>query len=289
MALHTARILSWFRNALWYSADKPRRFTLRHFVSSQAGGALCSFTIPAEFPDCEESNKFLDAQIGEIERYVEEDSSAIGGVQTYALFAYAGDKEQSIARHVFRVVTETSGTEDSLSSEGPTTAGLTSQLMRHTEILTKTIALTAGQTIASQARMIEGQNEHIEKLHAQRIADLGAIEDMLSLKHERDLASSKLAAEESRANKLYEKTLLLAPVVINKLLGTGTGANADSKTQLSSGVLSESFIDSLKVEQLEAISKVLTPEQFLVVIELVNNHHNAKSVKPGTLTNGAIE
>jgi hypothetical protein len=82
-----------------------------------------------------------------------------------------------------------------------------------------------------------------------------------------------------REDKIFEKLSLLVPVVINKLAGQKV-FNTDDPSVL----MLKSFAESMSVEQFQRIQSTLTPEQSILLGQLMNGLAQKKSLPSGNET-----
>lgn len=216
-------------------------------------------------------SKFDDASVdmigGEIVETAQEDAANRFGRQRYVLCSYYAGSPQTVAesKPFMRYGGGDDDDEGDVDSEGPTARGLQTQLMRHLEAVHRTSTQGAQQMVAAQSRMLEiavAKATALEEKHAQTIQ---VYEALLSERHVRELASKEHELKVRAWGELADKANLLLPVVVNKLAGVRILPEpATAMTEMLG-----SFMESITPEQFQKLQGVLSPDQFIVVCNLI--------------------
>jgi len=141
------------------------------------------------------------------------------GVQTYVVRAFIKDSEKGIARVKFTISETDSEDSDEMMSEPATKAGLVSQSMRHTEQMTQLATRVMGASLEHLARQNEILSRQLIAVTEKNAAMMQDMEEVLTLKHERQV---ELVKEEARAKaiaSLGDGVKALLPHIASKLTG----------------------------------------------------------------------
>jgi hypothetical protein len=181
------------------------------------------------------------------------------GSQRFAIAVLDG-KDRPLAQFLMRAASEAVGglTYD---SEPATIAGVTKQLMRHTEAMMRGTALAHAQVTDHLLRQLERSAQRCEALEAKHLELLQLSEDLLSQKAGRDLAAQRQSMQERRKDELLRKMGVLLPVVVAKLSGKPVPAQLDPAMR--------ELAKSLDGDQLDKLAQVLRPEQVIALTTLI--------------------
>jgi len=271
---------TWIRKQVMIQRVEGRctRLMLRHVVQgNKVGNEVASFNVPIEWDD-----QWIQDCLNEIETSAHTDAGGLGGPQKYMVFAFFERSEaKPLARFPFleHASDEGSGDEGSdLDTESPNAKGLTAQLMRHNEALMRTTMMGITQIIGTLQRQVSKQSDTIEKLVQEKFDNLDTMESMLSKKQERDIELREAETKQKLLSDAAEKAMVLMPVVINKLMGKEVMPAPSMNDELL-----KSFLSTITPEQLDGLTKILKPEQAMVVLEL---YQKLMNVEAGALPPG---
>jgi hypothetical protein len=104
-------------------------------------------------------------------------------------------------------------------------------------------------------------------------------EELLSMRHERELELLKAQNAEKRKDHLLDKLDMLIPVAMSKVLPAG-------KTPALGEELMRQLLKSLKREQLEAIVGNLSPEQAALIHEIYVAYAAREETRDAKKVNG---
>ena len=239
------------------------RIVLRHVVQgNKVGNEVASWNCPIEMDE-----QWVQDTTNEVETSAHTDAGGLGGPQKYMLFAFFERSEaKPLARFPFleHASDDVGGGEgDDLDTESPNAKGLTAQLMRHNEALMRTTMMGITQIIGTLQRQVSKQSDTIEKLVQEKFDNLDTMEELLSNKQKRDLEFKEAETKQKLLTDAAEKTMALLPVVVSKLTGKALPGAPSMNEELL-----KTFLSSITPEQLESLTKVLRPEQAMVVVEL---------------------
>jgi len=218
----------------------------------------------------------LDALAAEIETRAQEDGQHFRGPTLYGLFAYREVGKAHVERTFLRV--EGQGGRESFfqETEAPDGRGITSQLMRHNEVATRIALGQTSEIMEFYKRALEQRDRRIEDLENRHFKMLELYEKLQSMQHERDLEVVREQRADERTKFLKEKLDLLAPVLMNKLLGK-EGATAPALGE----ELMRQFLKSLAPNQIDALMGMLRPEQAAVIGEVYEAYAKREMERDG--------
>jgi hypothetical protein len=258
---------SWIRKQVLIDRPEGRctRLVVKHVSGSRGGGnEIASIVVPDGVSG---SDDWISSALSEIETSAHTDAGGLGGPQKYMVYAFFSESESKpLARFPFLEHATDSESEDDgeLESEPPTTRGLTSQLMRHNEALMRTSVMGFSQMMGTLQRQLAKQADVIEKLVNEKFETLDTIEELLTKKQERDIEAKSATMKQDLMEEAGKKLLLLAPMVVNKLVGKTV---LPQKSTPRDEIL-RNFLGSLNQDQLMAMSGILSPEQQAAIMEI---------------------
>jgi hypothetical protein len=154
-------------------------------------------------------------------------------------------------------------------TESADARGLVSQMMRHTEASAR-IALGQTLEIVEHYKSISKERgERVISLEEKQMQVIELFERLISLQHERDLATIRERRADKKHDFVREKLDMLTPVLMSKVLGAGDPKGSGS---LMGEELLRQFLKSLKSEQMRAIWSALSPEQAATMFELYDRY-----------------
>jgi len=211
------------------------------------------------------------------------DVASLGGVQRYVVLAYRPNDARSAGRYTLRVRSDDeldiAGVEE---SEPPTSEGLVAQTMRHHEVMyrqaTQTIQAIVGD-LRDALRDSRARCESLEKRHFDVV-------ELLERLHTEDASRRLLERESStrmdREQAAFDKVMLLAPTVLNRIAG-GKVLPAPDMSEIALAA----FFESLKPEQFEAITKTLEPPQLAAIFSMLERARTLVGTKEQPNPGGA--
>jgi len=237
------------------------RIVLHHTSSnSRLGREFVGFDVPSDI-----AKSFPGDLAEQLFEQAESDAEGQGGVVTYAICAYYQGQPTPGAQRKLRIVPEDDDAIDSAS-----TNGLMQQLMRHNEATARMLAASTAnflQTAEERMAAVEKQNE---QLRSERFKSMEVVQNLMSLAHERELATEsqkrKLRLMEDSASKLLG---ILGPVG-QKLLATigpelAPAPDADEPETVAA---IRELITSLEPDQLQGLQETLSEKQLATVLAL---------------------
>lgn len=254
------KMIRWIRKQLGASGTLVR-MVLRH-ASGPKTAAVCEFEV--------DSKTTAEDYASSIMMAATDDANGLGGIHKYSLASYYVERpEAPRERFSFRIIAEQNDEDgmDDLATEDASGKGITSQLMRHNEAIMRVSTMGTNDLIRHYQAMLAAQMARNGELEERYNTMVGMAEELASLKHERDLATLRATHDMKQKDQMVEKGMLLLPTLINKMTGKkllpeNTSAEKEALLQ---------FGKSLSPEQLEKMSQVLSPVQFITVIELLKS------------------
>lgn len=195
-----------------------------------------------------------------------EHAQAMGGPQRFQVNTYDLDDEPTdhpVRTCVFNVDQGFTNDSEALTSETPDQTGITVHLMRHNQELFRQHTAAVGALTHMLARTVEKQADQIDRLMADRMQTIVVMEDLMSRKHERELATRKAEQDMLNKKEMMEKIMSLAPVVVNKIAGKEIVRQKTSA--LEATVMA--FMETIKPHHLDAFanSGLLDRQQLILL------------------------
>lgn len=250
-------------------AGKCTKFVLKHVNANAKQNEVGTF-------DCRQVHKqtngekretFVEQIINAIEEAAHDDAESIGGHQRYLIFAFFQNETKPLARAGFRMdAGDDDEGDEELESEPANAKGLVAQAMRHQEGNFRTSVMTTNHTISMLQRTIDSQMETINALMKGHLDNLKLVEDLVTQRHERELMSKREELNADIKNDFARKGMMLLPAVVNRL----TGKNVIPGSSPGEIMIND-FLETLTEEQLMKIAPILSPEQQVIVFEMLNS------------------
>lgn len=196
------------------------------------------------------------------------ETASLGGLQKYALYAYhTGDNEAHTSRFIVRLQGYNDEDDaDGINSENPDKTGLVSQAMRHAEVYAKAMSgMVMGLMSGYQATMSR-QTAMIEKLMDDKLEGIEAVQEMMSMKDERDVKMIQARAKAKGIENLVGKLGVLLPAVANKISGKPIFPVEDSSMMMMVRALFTSM--ATNPERLDKLMGMLSPEEGIAFMNL---------------------
>jgi len=254
------KMVRWIRKQLGTSGELLK-LVLRH-ASGAKTAAVCELDVDQKTTAEDYASSVMLAAT--------DDANGLGGIHKYSLASYFADRiEAPRERFSFRIIAEENDEDgmDALSTEDGNAKGLLAQMMRHNEAIMRTSVMGTNDLIRHYQQMVSSQMNRNSELEERHTHLVGMIEEVSSLKHERDIASLRAASDMKRKDDLVEKGMLLLPSVVNKL--TGKKLLPEEITPEKATLVA--FGKSLTPDQLEKFQAILKPEQLIAILSLLDS------------------
>jgi len=260
----------------------PEHIDVGEWIRKQVREGCSRIVLRQKVSDCEqhvrewrlEPGADVDALAEEVRSKMNDEARQLRGSTLFGLFSFApnqglhGVHNDKLTR---RVDGGMGGHSDALigETESADARGLVSQMMRHTEASAR-IALGQTLEIVEHYKSISKERgERVISLEEKQMQVIELFERLISLQHERDLATIRERRADKKHDFVREKLDMLTPVLMSKVLGAGDPKGSGS---LMGEELLRQFLKSLKSEQMRAIWSALSPEQAATMFELYDRY-----------------
>lgn len=231
---------------------------MRHVRGAKKKGAVSEIDVPEGA-----SIDWARAMAEEFCAQAQSDARGCGGVQQYVLHGYDAEDTQKFKLTVRVADDSPDDSDDGVLTEAPNRVGLTSQLMRHTEVMHRQSTMSMTAILQAQNKTIETQAKTIAELSAKRTQVFELYEEAMSQKHVRDIETMRENTKNESIKQLAGGLKMLLPVVGNKLMGAQMSVGTDIK-----GVLS-GFFETITPDQFAQLTSMLRPEQQATLMSVV--------------------
>lgn len=180
-------------------------------------------------------------------------ASGLSGVQMFCLLAFYGGRDEHEATHPFSL---TGGADfGGLQTEGPNATGLTSQAMRHAEVVLATTLKQNALIIESYERLTRQLTDRVTGLTRENYESLDLAKSVILERAQtrHDLRMKEL--EYQRSTEERAKLLEAAPMLVNTITGRDVFPQASVDTAIV-----ESIASRLTPEMIGQLSTIIPPE-----------------------------
>lgn len=261
MSSQARSLETWLRQQIFRERKTPlEKFVLRSALPGNKGQEVEEFTTP----DGGWNGDQIPALRDEILGRAQDDTNSSGvKLQRFILVALEMG-ENTGPRFPFRIRGEEE--EEGDGEEAPSEKGIISQLMRHNEVMMRT--MTQGQkqlidTLTRQNQILADQNQ---MLMQKQVEGFQAIEEARGNQHQREMELLAVGGAEERKTAATQSAIkkidTLLPLVMTKLTGGKLLTSGQSKAL-------EAFTNSLTPSQAEQIGGMLSPEQQILFLKMV--------------------
>jgi hypothetical protein len=274
------RIARWLKPLLEAEdADRPTVLAIRHISVNDRHADVITMAVPQAGGDDEEALPELAEQI---ENAIQSDADGLGATQRYLVVALRGDVQ--LTRLPFRVVAGSEGESgEPIDSEPATGKGLLAQLMRHNEAQSRMFMVSVGHILTAMQRTIAQQQAMIDSVGDQRLELYAATEGLLSQKHDRELATVEAQHRVNTRSAMMQKIINFVPLALSYLTPK-EGENGVRPSQV--GGLLRSFFETLDEQQFESLAKVLSEEQMMAVLAIVEKVKGEGGIEANGVSKG---
>lgn len=221
-----------------------------------------------------------------VEDKLQEDADGWGGLNRYVILArWLGAEGKKLASSPIQVRSENEASE---ASEPATPQGLTAQLMRHNEAITRSL-VTQGE---KQADLIGKLYDQVNRALDARVEGVELIEKNKSEAHVREIEMMKEAARIERGNELVKKLAPLAGMLAGKaagrLLPGVEKASTDVKESVEAKTLSSLITnlgDDKKMKLMAALGGILDELEMATLLEVISRFEDDDEKPSGNRSN----
>lgn len=231
-----------------------------------------------------------DKQVEEILEAAEEEASAHIGMVKFSMQIPGLGRA---LRAVFTLKSKPAKIDDDLSDdeledyedETPTARGIAAQSMKHSEVMLKEMLKDKKSNMGMLQDQLRQKDQEIASLKRHHGEMLRLYEDLQSLEQIRKLEYEKFKRDEQRKEQVLAMGIGLAPTVLNRLLGSGSGAaaaEAVGKVERSPiEMMVEQLMASLSTgpERMQNIMGNLEPQEMLMMVEIQNYFAQKKAAE----------
>lgn len=143
----------------------------------------------------------------------------------------------------------TSDEDDKGLSEPADRDGLFAMLMRHNSDLHRQSSGMWGVMFQYMTSIINRQSDQLEKLQTEKMQSAETMEALISKKHQRDMEAKQVEADMRRKDDMFNKIMLLAPVVVNKIAGKEIVRQNDTAFEITTS----EFLKTITGDKIEAL------------------------------------
>lgn len=258
------RLSQWIRRRLMIVGVDCTGLVLKHTTantSRRTGGTTIHQFEPPESLDDTAIAKFVE----DVMTIIELDADGLTGVQSYSLLAYDGDK--AVGRLTVRI--ESDGMEDESDlSEPATKQGSLHQQMRHNEALMKGLITSQTQSTYALTRMVEYLSEQNSALMKGHLEQVMAMEQLLTMKHERDEMSRMTDAKITAINGGIDTVKMLGPILARRLAKRKDRKSLPAPADPIMQIIGQ-LATTLDNDQITQIAGTLNESQRLGFLELI--------------------
>jgi hypothetical protein len=218
--------------------------------------------------DSENTENGAEALAHEVMVTAQEDAMVFGGHQKF--FAVAYDKN-NVQKHRFSFSVQSEDGqmgEENGPSESATPKGLIAQLMRHVEIQQRNVNGAVADIMAHYQMAAIEREKILASYQKREIEDMMLREQLVSNKHERDMAMLKEARTEKFQGEMVEKVMQLGNIAVTKFLTNGKPGEKPPPMlgeEILKGILGNVLADEKK---LAIIANTLGPADSAALFEL---------------------
>jgi len=186
------------------------------------------------------------------------DASSRRGTIRYGVNAYRNNEKVHFDRFSFRLEGGLTYSDKEDPAYQATEGGVLAMTLRHLEFTMKLFMQGQAENDRVKSQQLAEANRQLMRYSAQHYRIMELSEAMLDRRAERDLAVREQDQKEKRKQMMFEKFLVLLPIVARKFLGGGPDKGPDkvlAEEQLNS------LLESITEEQLRDLVPLFTDEQ----------------------------
>ena len=271
-----SKLLPWLKRATMQITPEwgpVRRVVLRHMKSDMSpGGDVCTSFFNVEDDGDTPSPDKIEETCDELVTAAQNDAEGMPrALIRYGVFCYYKRDPSATSRTILSL--QGGKESDLLSEDGdgfggedPTSkAGHLAQAYRHVEGMMKMSMQLSQFTIGA----LREENQRLSTAHAKmaeaQVKNMGLVQQLMNADHDRQIASKEADMRLAAMSDLVDKAKLLAPHVVNKISGKNLLPTAQSEEE----VALRSLVETMQPDQLDGLAAILSPEQMMVVMGLM--------------------
>lgn len=273
--LTESSIKEWVRRNVC-SFDKERgrctKLVVRHLTIDKKPDADVH-TVNISGDPAVDGTEIADRVILDVAECSQRDANDLGGLQTYAVYAYYTLDKNYVPRKVFRVSAEDEiEREREGTTEPATEKGLLSQLMRHNENNNRNSLVAMGYILQTFQKELKESRDQNKVFMNQQIDMTLLVQEVLDGAAKRGLEEKQAEIQVSVIEGVFEHLKVGLPVLINRLAGKEIfPAKMDRELYMMA-----TLFEGLAPEQQAELTSMLRPEQLSVLAELLGMYEERK-------------
>jgi len=198
------------------------------------------------------------------------DAQTQRGTTRYVVQAFKEGESAHFAKHSFRLDGALERTSDDEDSYPATEKGVLALMIKHTEFSVRSLQQGFDQMMRSMGGQIGELHRQNNKMAAMQYQVLDLQQAMMDRQAERELAVREQDAKDKRKQQIFEKVLILLPVIIQKLLGKKGADSILAEEQIGS------LIDSISPDQMATLVGAFTDEQRIAFMSFVMQYKDRR-------------
>lgn len=220
-----------------------------------------------------QGTEIADKVILEISNAAQDDANSMNsGVQTYAIYAYYTSNPNYVPRRIFRVAAEEEIDRDSGPSEPPNEKGLTAQLMRHLEVVSKNSLVSMGYIIQTFQKEVNEQRMQNREFLKQQVDMALLVQETMNDAHKRRIEEKQAELQVSVIEGVFEHLKVVFPIIANRLIGKEAYPEKMNKETY----LMATLFETLTPEQQTTFQNTLKPPQLAILGEILEAYEKKK-------------
>src|SRR5690606_33058836 len=185
-----------------------------HFTAKNTA-PICSWEVPGDGADGVWTTRVSE----ESDMAANTDAMGIGGIVSYVLLAYVNDGDPPISRYPWKV-TATIDTDDvNLQGEQADMSGFLAQTHRHLENVHRMSIGLSTQTMSAMQQENQSLRQRILELESKNMEVLQMYEQLISLRHEREIAAADSMAKIRQRDEIVSMLRIITPAMVNRITG----------------------------------------------------------------------
>jgi len=200
------------------------------------------------------------------------DAGTQRGTTRYVVNAYRDDQRTHFQKYSFRLDGGLEYTDKDEQNYPPTEAGVLAMTMKHAEFAIRTYSAGQAESMRLLSQQVQELHRQNNKLAAQQYKVLDLQQAMLDRQAERDLAVRESDAKEKRKQMMFEKFLVLLPILAKKFFGGKDKGTDAILAEEQLGALLESFDE----EQMRQLIPMFSDEQRVAFFTIYQEYKTRK-------------
>jgi hypothetical protein len=208
------------------------------------------------------------------------DADSQRGTTRYVVNAYRSGEKAHFRKYSFRLDGGQTFTDKDEANYPPTEQGVLAMAMKHAEFAIRSFSAAQAESLRMLSSQVNELHRQNNKLAGQQYKVLELQQQMLDRQAERDLAVRDQDAKEKRKQMMFEKFLVLWPIIAKKFFGGKE--DKGSNTILAEEQLG-TLLESMDEEQVRQLVPILSEEQKIGFFTVYQEYKSRKKrlAEPG--------